>query len=108
MKEQELLTQLDSLGLHTQEALGRFMGNQALFLSFVRQLPEKLNFSRIRQQLEAEDEEDFYMNIHNLKGLSGNLSIEPFMNVPKPSWQNFAPPNLKIKRSCVPCFRRRR
>lgn len=77
MNEQELLTQLDCLGLHTQEALERFMGNQALFLSFVRQLPEKMNFTRIRQQLEAEDEENFYMNIHNLKGLSGNLSIEP-------------------------------
>lgn len=77
MKQQELFAQLDRLGVKTQEALGRFMGNEALFLSFVRQLPEKMDFPTIRQQLESEDEEAFYMTVHNLKGLTGNLSVEP-------------------------------
>lgn len=77
MKQQELMAQLDRLGLNTQEALGRFMGNEALFLSFVRQLPEKLDFTKIRQALEQMDEETFYMHVHNLKGMAGNLSIAP-------------------------------
>lgn len=80
MKQQELLAQLDRLGMNTQEALGRFMGNEALFLSFVRQLPEKLDFTKIRQGLEQMDEEAFYMNIHNLKGMAGNLSIAPIFD----------------------------
>ncbi|WP_071434669.1 hypothetical protein [Angelakisella massiliensis] len=75
MEKQELYTQLDRLGFHTQEALNRFMGNEALFLSFVRQLPQKLNLASIRQELEAEDEETFYIGVHNLKGLAGNLSM---------------------------------
>ena len=77
MKQQELFGQMDRLGIRTEEALGRFMGNDALFLSFVRRLPEKLDFTRIREGLEAEDSDAFYMNVHNLKGMSGNLSIGP-------------------------------
>lgn len=77
MKREELFQQMDRLGVHTQEALDRFMGNEALFFSFVRQLPIKLDLSQIRQGLAAEDEDAFYMNVHNLKGLAGNLSIEP-------------------------------
>lgn len=80
MKQQDLMAQLDRLGLNTQEALGRFMGNEALFLSFVRQLPEKLDFTQIRQGLEREDEESFYMHVHNLKGMAGNLSIVPIFD----------------------------
>lgn len=77
MKQQELLAQLDRLGLNTREALGRFMGNEALFLSFVRQLPEKLDFTGILQSLQEQDEERFYVQVHNLKGMAGNLSIGP-------------------------------
>ena len=77
MEREELFQQMDRLGVHTQEALSRFMNNEKLFLSFVCQLPDKLNLTRIRQGLDAEDEKTFYMNVHNLKGLAGNLSIEP-------------------------------
>lgn len=77
MKREELFQQMDRLGVHTQEALDRFMGNETLFLTFVRQLPDKLDLTRIRQGLEAEDEEAFYINVHNLKGMAGNLSIGP-------------------------------
>lgn len=77
MQQRDFLAQLDRLGIHTQEALDRFMGNEALFLSFIRQLPEKLDFSGIRRGLDEEDEDTFYMNVHNLKGMVGNLSIGP-------------------------------
>lgn len=77
MKQQELFEQMDRLGVHTQEALERFMGNEALFLSFVCKLPEKLDFARIRKGLEEEDEEAFYLHVHNLKGMAGNLSMIP-------------------------------
>lgn len=77
MQQQELFARMDRMGVRTEEALARFMGNQQLFLSFVRQLPAKLEFTDIRRALEAEDADTFYMNVHNLKGLSGNLSIEP-------------------------------
>ena len=72
MDQQKLFEQMERQGMNTQEALGRFMGNKPLFLSFVRQLPDKLDLTRIRQALDA-----FYMGVHNLKGLAANLSIVP-------------------------------
>lgn len=77
MKQQELFEQLDRLGVRTQEALERFMGNEALYLSFVCKLPEKLDFARIQNSLEEEDEETFYLHVHDLKGMAGNLSMTP-------------------------------
>lgn len=77
MEKQEFFAQLDKMGVNTKQALDRFMGNEGLFLSFVGQLPEKLNLDRLIRLLEEEDEEGFYMDVHNLKGLAGNLSIEP-------------------------------
>lgn len=77
MKRQDLFLQMDRLGMNTQEALTRFMGNEELFLSFVCQLPEKLDFTAIRQALENQDDNAFYMGVHNLKGMAGNLSITP-------------------------------
>ena len=61
MDQQKLFEQMERQGMNTQEAMGRFMGNKPLFLSFVRQLPDKLDLTRIRQALDAEDEDAFYM-----------------------------------------------
>ena len=61
MDQQKLFEQMERQGMNTQEALGRFMGIKPLFLSFVRQLPDKLDLTRIRQALDAEDEDAFYM-----------------------------------------------
>ena len=77
MDQAEFFTRLDCAGLHTQEALGRFMGNEALFLSFVTRLPEQLKIDELIQSLDAEDADTFYRTLHNLKGLAGNLSISP-------------------------------
>ena len=46
MEKQEFFAQLDKMGVNTKQALGRFMGNEGLFLSFVGQLPEKLQARR--------------------------------------------------------------
>ena len=61
MEKQEFFAQLDKMGVNTKQALGRFMGNEGLFLSFVGQLPEKLNLDRLVRLLEEEDEEEFYI-----------------------------------------------
>jgi len=52
MDQQKLFEQMERQEINTQEALGRFMGNKPLFLSFVRQLPDKLDLTRIRQALD--------------------------------------------------------
>lgn len=98
MDHQAFFAQLDRFGLHTQEALNRFMGNEALFLSFVSQLPEKLSFAQIRQGLEEENEDTFYMNVHNLKGMAGNLSIEPLFDCAQAILVEFRASKFKHKK----------
>ena len=77
MEKEVFMGLLEDSGVNLSQALGRFMGNEALFLSFIGKLPEKLQFDPILQALNQEDEEEFYMRVHSLKGMAGNLSIEP-------------------------------
>lgn len=77
MEKEVFFALLEDAGVNVSQALSRFMGNEALFLSFVGKLPEKLSFGPILQALEREDEDDFYMRVHSLKGMAGNLSVEP-------------------------------
>lgn len=76
MDQTVLLKKLDEAGINTQKAIGRFMGNTALFLKFVRRLPDVLRFGEIRTALQQEDDETFYMLVHTLKGTAANLSAE--------------------------------
>ncbi|WP_455795715.1 hypothetical protein [Clostridium butyricum] len=76
MYKDEVIKKLKRLGVNTDKAISRFMGNEELFLSFIFRLSKSINFEKIRKCLEEEDEEQFYINIHNLKGVSSNLEIE--------------------------------
>ena len=76
MDQTVLLKKLDEAGIDTQKAIGRLMGNTALFLKFVRRLPDALRFGEIRTALQQEDDETFYMLVHTLKGTAANLSAE--------------------------------
>ena len=67
MDQDVFLQQLAKAGVNTEQAIGRFMGNTALFLRFVQRLPEALRFAEIRQALDAQDDEKFYMLVHTLK-----------------------------------------
>ncbi|MGO5030051.1 Hpt domain-containing protein [Candidatus Agathobaculum pullicola] len=76
MDQTVFLKRLDDAGIDTQKAIARFMGNTALFLKFVRRLPDVLRFREIRTALQQEDDEIFYMLVHTLKGTAANLSAE--------------------------------
>ena len=77
MERQELFARLERMGCHPRQAVERFMGNEALFLSFLMKLPENMDLESLRGGLEQEDEERFYRCIHNWKGMAGNLGLTP-------------------------------
>ena len=105
MEKPEFFAQLNRMGIDTQQALDRFMGNEALFLSFLCKLPEKLDFSRICQALETEDEETFYLHVHNLKGMAGNLSIEPIFDCAQAILVEFRASRFQHKRKLTQLVR---
>ena len=67
MNEPEFFSQLKAVGIDIDTALERFMGNQGLYVRFLLQLPEMLDFEAMRQSLEAQ--------IHTLKGTAANLGV---------------------------------
>ena len=67
---------LCAAGIDVEEALGRFMGNEALLLKFLLRFPGDDTFSRLRQAMEARDTTRAFEAAHTLKGVVGNLSMK--------------------------------
>lgn len=56
-------------------AVDRLMGNDDLYLDFVKRLPDQLNLAALREALAREDAEAFHFYLHDLKGFASNLGI---------------------------------
>ena len=80
MERKAFLALLEASGVQVQQALGRFMGNEDLFLSFLARLPGQLRFEEILRTLGEEDGEGFYLLVHDLKGMAGNLGLTPIQD----------------------------
>lgn len=76
MNQTIFLEKLNAVGVNTEKAIERFMGNTDLFLRFIQRLPESMDFAKMNEALLNEDEESFYMQVHTLKGTAGNLGVE--------------------------------
>lgn len=75
MSNEELIQRLNQIGVNTEQAIARFMGNEMLYLSFIKRFPEVVNIEKLYSTLENGDEEAFYGLIHTLKGTAGNLGL---------------------------------
>lgn len=76
MNNEKFINELKRIGVNADRAIERFMGNEELFVSFMLRFPQNIDFVEIRKCLEEKNEEQFYFQVHNLKGVSGNLEIE--------------------------------
>lgn len=75
MNTQIFIKQLKQCDIDTDKAISRFMGNEDLFIKFMLKLPECMKFDEMFKYLDSENEEEFYMLVHNLKSNSGNLGV---------------------------------
>lgn len=75
MEQQDFFSQLKASGVDTDSALERFMGNQGLYVRFLLQLPDLLQFDEMNKALSEQDQEAFYHYIHTLKGTASNLGV---------------------------------
>ena len=72
---QSCLDVLRNNDVDVDSAVERLMGNDDLYLDFIKRLPEELNLATLRQALAQEDAESFHFHLHNLKGFAINLGI---------------------------------
>ena len=64
-------------GIDVDEAMGRFLGNETLFLKFLVRFPQDENYGKLQAAVEEEDWQTAVNAAHTLKGVCGNLSITP-------------------------------
>lgn len=72
-----LINELAALGVNTDEALGRFMNNSALYERLLAKFPESAKAAAVAEQFAAKDHAKALESTHSLKGVTGNLSLTP-------------------------------
>ena len=72
---QSCLDVLRDNDVDVDNAVDRLMGNDNLYLEFIKRLPEELHLSTIREALAQQDADSFHFYLHNLKGFAINLGI---------------------------------
>lgn len=69
------LQKLTDAGINVSEALGRFMGNEALLEKFLKKFLDDTNYFALCEAVKSGDNEAALTASHTLKGVSGNLSM---------------------------------
>ena len=76
MMDEKKRQKLEEAGIDVSDALERFMGNEALMLTFLLRFPEDENVSLLRQAMDHGDAVRAFEAAHTLKGVAGNLSMK--------------------------------
>lgn len=72
-----MIEELKELGADTEDALKRFLNNEALYEKMLKKLPDSLNGKRVSEAIEAGNIDSAIEIAHTFKGVLGNLSITP-------------------------------
>lgn len=72
-----LIDDIGQLGANIEDALERFMNNAALYERMLKKLPDVLEKSQVKPYFNLGDYETAEKNAHTLKGVAGNLSLDP-------------------------------
>lgn len=73
----DIITELEGLGIDTQDALRRFSGNSALYVKMLGKFVTASGDLKVMPYIDNEDYKTAENNAHTLKGVTGNLSLTP-------------------------------
>ncbi len=71
------IEELKNLGVNVGDAMQRFMGNEKLFLKMIAKLPRSVREIDLKPDFDAGNSEQVTRDAHTIKGVMGNLSVEP-------------------------------
>ena len=80
---------LKQCDIDTDKATSRFMGNEDLFIKFMLKLPSCMRFDDMFKYLDSENEEEFYMLIHNLSPRIGLFDYTKLLSGDTPFKRSF-------------------
>ncbi len=72
-----LIQELKSLGVNTDEGLQRMGGNSILYERMLVKLKDMIKNSPVRMDFDCKDYTDIIDAAHAIKGASGNLAVAP-------------------------------
>ena len=72
---------LAKAGIDAYSGIERFMGNEALFVKFLRRFPEDPNFGKLEAAVDCGDTKTAFEAAHTLKGVCGNLSMTELLRL---------------------------
>ncbi len=67
----------DAYGGDYSTTMGRFMGNEAMYLRFLDMLFQDKSLQQLGNSLEAGDMKGAFAAAHTLKGVAGNMGLTP-------------------------------
>lgn len=71
------IEEIGQLGADVEDALLRFMGKEALYERMLKKYPKVAEETEVMKYLDSGDHETAEKNAHTLKGVAGNLSLDP-------------------------------
>lgn len=75
--EESFKNRLEESGADVPATLKRFMGNENMYLKFLKKFPEDQNYQKLGESLEAGNYEEAFRCAHTLKGVAANLGLTP-------------------------------
>lgn len=72
-----MIEELKTLGVNADEGIARFMNNASLYEKMVKRFVDSDEKIKVMEFMESGDLETAKANAHNLKGVTGNLSLTP-------------------------------
>ncbi len=73
----DMLNELKDLGVNVEEGVKRLMDNEALYVKMLGKFLNAVENSNVMACFESGDLDAAVSKAHNLKGVTGNLSITP-------------------------------
>lgn len=70
------MERLTEKGLDVEKTLERFMGNEELYINFLKKFLKDHNYAGLKESLECGDCSNAFRFAHTLKGLAANLGLE--------------------------------
>ncbi|NCB93349.1 MAG: Hpt domain-containing protein [Clostridia bacterium] len=76
-----LFEELEDMGAEVEDTLERLMGDEELYLEYLRKFPQNENIIELRKAVDAGDCDKAMKEVHTLKGVALNLGLLPMVDV---------------------------
>lgn len=77
----EFRKRLEENGTDVETVLKRFLGNEAMYIKFIKKFLDDKSYESVVDSIEKRDFEEVFKSAHSLKGVTANLGIESVRSV---------------------------